>query len=134
MPWTKAQYSVNQGLWGTSVGGAETLTSDKPLPEEAFPTQATKKERSKLTLRFEKGEIIGVNGVKMEPLKAIQIIEEIAGPYGIGRDIHVGDTIVGIKGRVGFEAAAPVILIKAHQLPRKTYAEQMANALERPVG
>ncbi len=115
----KARYSINKGIWGTSVGGAETLTSHDTLPEEAWPTQVTQTEPRKLELQFEKGELVGLNGESMSPVKAIQKLQEIAQPYGVGRDIHVGDTIIGIKGRVGFEAAAPMIIIKAHHALEK---------------
>lgn len=115
MNFEKALYSINKGLWGTSVGGRETLTSDKALPEEAFPTQLSKTKEEILEIGFEKGEVKSVNGKKYsDPVQAIQKIAEIGSAYAIGRDIHVGDTIIGIKGRVGFEAAAPVIIIKAH--------------------
>src|SRR6201996_7691682 len=120
MNFEKAKYSINKGIWGTSVGGKETLTSNLGLPEEAWPTQVSSTEVKDLELEFEKGELWGINGVKYEhPTKAIQKLQVIAQPYGIGRDIHVGDTIIGIKGRVGFEAAAPVIIIKAHHLLEK---------------
>jgi argininosuccinate synthase len=118
--WEKAKYSINQGIWGTSVGGAETLTSQKALPEEAYPTQLSEKEPSVVELLFEKGELQAVNGQTFaHPTQAIQTLSKLAGPYAIGRDIHVGDTIIGIKGRVGFEAAAPLIIIKAHHLLEK---------------
>jgi len=119
IPWTKAQYSINQGLWGTSVGGAETLTSHKSLPETAYPSPLTKKGTETLTLSFEKGELVGVNERKGTPVTLIQEVQSIAKQYAIGRDIHVGDTIIGIKGRVGFEAAAPLLILKAHHLLEK---------------
>jgi argininosuccinate synthase len=120
MNFEKAQYSINQGLWGTSVGGRETLTSSQPLPESAWPTQVTKQESEKVTLEFERGELVGVAGQRYDhPVPAIQALRDIAQPFGIGRDIHVGDTIIGIKGRVGFEAAAPLIIVKAHHLLEK---------------
>lgn len=119
LEWEKAKYSINKGLWGTSVGGAETLTSHLPLPEEAYPSQINKEGSEIVELYFEKGEVTGVNNGDMTPVDAINTLEQIAAPYGIGRDIHVGDTIIGIKGRVGFEAAAPLILIKSHQLLEK---------------
>ncbi len=119
MNWEKAKYSINKGLWGTSVGGAETLTSEKPLPEPAFPSQLQEKEPSKVTLTFTKGELSAVNGEKASPEKNIEKLEKLASVYAIGRDIHVGDTIIGIKGRVGFEAAAALITIKAHHLLEK---------------
>tara|TARA_R110001592_G_scaffold363109_2_gene680359 strand:+ start:27795 stop:28979 length:1185 start_codon:yes stop_codon:yes gene_type:complete len=113
--WKKAQYSINKGLWGTSVGGAETLTSHQSLPEEAYPSQLSKTDSQKLELEFEKGELVGLNGNKLSAVEIIQKAEALANQYAIGRDIHVGDTIIGIKGRVGFEAAAATLIIKAHQ-------------------
>jgi argininosuccinate synthase len=115
----KARYSINKGIWGTSVGGKETLTSNQTLPEEAWPTQVTETVERDLELSFEKGELVGIDGQTLSPVKAIQKLQEIAQPYGLGRDIHVGDTIIGIKGRVGFEAAAPMIIIKAHHTLEK---------------
>lgn len=120
MDFTKAAYSVNKGIWGTSVGGKETLTSHLPLPEEAFPTTVSKSGSETIALGFEKGELHSVNGKTFtNPVDAILEISAIASPYGIGRDIHVGDTIIGIKGRVGFEAAAPLLIIKAHHALEK---------------
>jgi len=120
MNFEKAVYSINKGLWGTSVGGKETLNSNGMLPEEAWPTQVTETGTGQLELGFIKGELFTVNGEKFdEPAKAIQKVQSIAGPYGIGRDIHVGDTIIGIKGRVGFEAAGPMIILKAHHALEK---------------
>ena len=118
----KAQYSINKGLWGTSVGGKETLTSHGYLPETAFPSQVNNAvaTSTELTLHFKKGEIVGINNKTFSnPVKAIQFLESIASQYAIGRDIHVGDTIVGIKGRVGFEAAAAILILKAHHLLEK---------------
>ena len=116
----KAMYSINKGLWGTSVGGKETLSSKGMLPESAWPTQVTKTEGEDVTLEFSKGELVGVNNNHFEhPSKAIQYLQTLAGPFGIGRDIHVGDTIIGIKGRVGFEAAAPMVILKAHHALEK---------------
>jgi argininosuccinate synthase len=118
--WTKAAYSINKGIWGTSVGGKETLTPDGYLPEAAWPTQVTKTTPEEISLDFEKGELIGINGTRAaNPVAAILWLREIVAPFGIGRDIHVGDTIIGIKGRVGFEAAAPLVIIKAHHLLEK---------------
>jgi argininosuccinate synthase len=120
MNFEKAQYSINKGLWGTSVGGKETLTSKDNLPESAWPTQVTETEPRKLTLHFEKGELKGVDDMVFEhSVAAIQYLQGVAQPYGIGRDIHVGDTIIGTKGRVGFEAAAPLLIIKGHHLLEK---------------
>ncbi len=116
----KAKYSINKGIWGTSVGGKETLNSLGMLPEEAWPTQVTKHTIEDIKLSFVKGELVGVNDLSFShPTEAIHHLQDIAGPYGIGRDIHVGDTIIGIKGRVGFEAAAPVLIIKAHHALEK---------------
>ncbi|TYP72178.1 argininosuccinate synthase [Aquimarina intermedia] len=134
--WEKAQYSVNKGLWGTSVGGKETLTSSQPLPESAYPSQLKDgiKEK-KLSLNFEKGELVGIDDALDSPVETIKQLEKIASSYAIGRDIHVGDTIIGIKGRVGFEAAAAMITIKAHHTLEKHvlskwqqyWKEQLAN-------
>ena len=116
----KAAYSINKGLWGTSVGGKETLHSKGLLPESAWPTQVSKTEEETMTIGFENGEIKTVNSTLYNhPSEAILAIQAIAGAYGIGRDIHVGDTIIGIKGRVGFEAAAPMVIIKAHHALEK---------------
>ena len=117
--WEKAKYSINKGLWGTSVGGDETLTSKHPLPDKAYPSQLKEKEPKQITLTFEKGELIAIDGKKDAAVTNIEKLEAIASKYAIGRDIHVGDTIIGIKGRVGFEAAAPLIIIKAHHLLEK---------------
>lgn len=120
MNFEKAAYSINKGLWGTSVGGKETLQSKGILPEEAWPTQVTKTGNEEVKLNFEKGELKAVNGKTFEhPSQAIQYLQTLAGPYGLGRDIHVGDTIIGIKGRVGFEAAAPMVILKAHHALEK---------------
>ena len=132
----KMQYSINQGIWGTSVGGKETLTSDLGLPENAYPDQLEEECERVIELGFEKGEFktIDGNSFKNGP-EAIQKLESIAAKYAIGRDIHVGDTIIGIKGRVGFQAAAPILIIKAHHLLEKHvltkwqiyWKEQLAN-------
>ena len=119
MSWSKAKYSVNKGLWGTSVGGAETLTSHQALPEEAYPSQLEKEGSEKVTLTFSEGELMAVNGEQGLSQDVIEMLNILASKYAIGRDIHVGDTIVGIKGRVGFEAAAASIIIKAHHLLEK---------------
>jgi len=117
--WEKAKYSINRGIWGTSVGGVETLTSNQALPEEAYPTQLSRTEPSVIEIEFEKGIPVGLDGEKLSPVALIQKLNEIGGEYAIGRDIHVGDTILGIKGRVGFEAPAAYLLIKAHHLLEK---------------
>ncbi len=120
MNFEKAAYSINKGLWGTSVGGIETLKSNGKLPEHAWPTQVTKTKSEDLILHFERGELIGVNNeICRDQVTKIKFLQDIAGPFGIGRDIHVGDTIIGIKGRVGFEAAAPILIIKAHHALEK---------------
>jgi argininosuccinate synthase len=116
----KARYSINKGLWGTSVGGRETLQSMGMLPEDAWPTPITKNAPEEIRLTFNQGELFGVNDQEFDhPVEAIQHLQHLAGPFGIGRDIHVGDTIIGIKGRVGFEAAAPLLIIKAHHALEK---------------
>jgi argininosuccinate synthase len=133
--WEKKTYSINKGLWGTSIGGRETLSSGTWLPDEAYPSQLKENGEEFLEIKFEKGEPVEVNCEKLTPVEAIRRIEEIASAYAIGRDTHVGDTIIGIKGRVGFEAAAPLILIKAHHLLEKHvltkwqqyWKEQLAN-------
>jgi argininosuccinate synthase len=119
LSWGKAQYSVNQGLWGTSVGGKETLTSKDSLPESAYPSQVEEESPAQISLQFNKGELTGINGIIDEPVNNINKLQAQVKKYGIGRDIHVGDTIIGIKGRVGFEAAAPLLIIKAHHLLEK---------------
>ena len=117
---TKLKYSYNVGLWGTSICGGEILDSAQGLPEQAYLKQVTKTGEETVSLTFTRGELTAVNGQEFEDkVKAIQILEEIAAPYGVGRDMHVGDTIIGIKGRVGFEAAAPMLIIAAHKFLEK---------------
>ncbi len=117
---TKMEYSINKGLWGTSIGGKETLKSNQTLPEEAYPSQIEKQGEETITISFEKGEITAVNGEEnANKVLLINKLEEIAGKFGIGRDMHIGDTIIGIKGRVGFEAAAPLLIINAHKMLEK---------------
>jgi argininosuccinate synthase len=134
--WEKAKYSINKGLWGTSVGGQETLTSNLSLPEEAYPSQLQRKDEQVVKLHFDKGEIVGIDGKIFDnPVEAIHQLQTVAEKFAIGRDIHVGDTIIGIKGRVGFEAAAPIVIIKAHHTMEKHvltkwqqyWNEQLAN-------
>lgn len=116
----KMEYSINKGLWGTSIGGKETLHSEQTLPESAYPSQITASGEETLKLTFAKGEITEVNGKKYsDKVAAIQDIEAICSKFGIGRDMHIGDTIIGIKGRVGFEAAAPMVIIAAHKMLEK---------------
>jgi argininosuccinate synthase len=116
----KMKYSINAGIWGTSIGGKETLTSSQPLPEDAYPKQVVKTEPEKLSIEFKEGELVAVNGEKVaHALEAIQKIEAAGAAFGIGRDMHVGDTIIGTKGRVAFEAAAPLMIIKAHETLEK---------------
>ena len=119
VPWEKAKYSINQGLWGTSIGGSQTLTSDQPLPDSAYPSALKNEKEENISLTFTKGELTEVNGKKGSQVELIQILQHQAKQFAIGRDIHVGDTIIGIKGRVGFEAAALTIIIKAHHLLEK---------------
>ncbi len=117
--WEKAQYSINQGLWGTSVGGAQTLTSHQTLPEDAYPSQLVASDSHTLKIGFTNGEPTSLNGQKGSPVEIIEQLEDIASKYAIGRGMHVGDTIIGIKGRVGFEAAAPIIILEAHRTLEK---------------
>lgn len=116
----KMEYSINKGLWGTSIGGKETLHSEQTLPEEAYPSQVTAHEPETLKITFKEGEPVAVNGVEYaNPVDAIRAVEAAGAKFGIGRDMHIGDTIIGIKGRVGFEAAAPMVIIKAHHMLEK---------------
>ena len=118
--WSKGQYSINKGLWGTSVGGSETLTSNLSLPEEAYPSQLQEKDERRIDLKFEQGELVSIDDTDFDhPVSAIKALQKIASAYAIGRDTHVGDTIIGIKGRVGFEAAASLLIIKSHHLLEK---------------
>ena len=116
----KMEYSINKGLWGTSIGGKETLKSEQTLPESAYPSQITATEPTRLTIGFKEGEISSVNGKDYsDKIAAIREVERIGSQYGIGRDMHIGDTIIGIKGRVAFEAAAPILIIAAHKMLEK---------------
>ena len=118
--WSRMEYSINKGIWGTSIGGRETLTSDQGLPAEAYPSPLQREGSEELVLTFERGELARVNGESApSPVALISRLEAIASPWAVGRDTHVGDTIIGIKGRVGFEAAAPLLIIKAHELLEK---------------
>ncbi len=120
MNFEKSVYSINKGLWGTSVGGKETLNSKGALPEEAWPVQLSESATKQLSLSFNRGALTSIDDKTFEhPSDAIQHLQSVASPFAIGRDIHVGDTIIGIKGRVGFEAAAPMIIIKAHHALEK---------------
>lgn len=117
---TKLEYSINKGLWGTSIGGKETLHSEQTLPEHAYPSQITAHEPETLRITFTAGEVTAVNGIEFaDRIEAIRAIEAIGSKHGIGRDMHIGDTIIGIKGRVGFEAAAPILIIAAHKMLEK---------------
>ena len=116
----KMEYSINKGLWGTSIGGKETLRSEQTLPESAYPSQITATGEESLKISFTKGEISAVNGKEYtDKVEAIRAVEAIGSRYGIGRDMHIGDTIIGIKGRVGFEAAGPMLIIAAHKMLEK---------------
>ena len=116
----KMEYSINKGLWGTSIGGKETLRSEQTLPEEAYPSQVTAHAEERLKITFHEGEIAAVNGKPYaDNVEAIRAVEAIGSKFGIGRDMHIGDTIIGIKGRVGFEAAAPMLIIAAHKMLEK---------------
>ena len=117
--WKKAKYSINKGLWGTSVGGDETLTSDMTLPNHAYPSQLSKNNKKEITLNFKNGEICGLDDENFDSIGCIEKISKICDEYSIGRDTHVGDTIIGIKGRVGFQAGGPMLILKAHHLLEK---------------
>ena len=117
--WEKAKYSINKGLWGTSVGGDETLTSHLPLPDSAYPSQLQMENSKTIALSFAKGELVAIGGEADTTVHLIEKLNAMASKFAIGRDIHVGDTIIGIKGRVGFEAPASLIIIKAHHLLEK---------------
>lgn len=119
LTWNKSRYSINKGIWGTTIGGDETLTSNKPLPDKAFTKKLLEKRNKLIDLKFFKGELIAINNKVSNPIELINYLEQISSKYAIGRDIHVGDTIIGIKGRVGFEAAAAKIIIKSHELLEK---------------
>lgn len=132
----KMEYSINKGLWGTSIGGKETLRSEQTLPDSAYPSQLKASEEETLKITFDKGEISAVNGRTFaNKVDAIREIEAIGSKFAIGRDMHIGDTIIGIKGRVGFEAAAPMLIIAAHKMLEKHtltkwqqyWKEQLAN-------
>lgn len=116
----KMEYSINKGLWGTSIGGKETLHSGQTLPESAYPSQVTGQGEERMTLTFDRGEVVAVNGKMYDDrIEAIREVERLGSRYGIGRDMHIGDTIIGIKGRVGFEAAGPILIIAAHKMLEK---------------
>lgn len=133
--WEKSKYSINQGLWGTSVGGVETLTSHSSLPEEAWPSQLESTEPSVVSIDFINGEPVGIDGKQLGAISTIETLNARGASYAIGRDIHIGDTIIGIKGRVGFEAPGAMMLIKAHHTLEKhtlskwqlNYKEQLGN-------
>ena len=117
---TKMEYSINKGLWGTSIGGKETLHSEQTLPESAYPSQLEAHGEEDITITFEQGEISAVNGKPFaDKVEAIREVERLGARYAIGRDMHIGDTIIGIKGRVGFEAAGPILIIAAHKMLEK---------------
>ncbi len=117
---TKMKYSYNVGIWGTSICGGEILDSKQGLPDSAYLKQVETDGKEEMRIEFKHGEIVAVNGKAFDnKIEAIRYIESIAAPYGIGRDMHVGDTIIGIKGRVGFEAAAPMVIINAHKFLEK---------------
>ena len=129
---SSASYSINEGLWGTSIGGVETLTSHLPLPAAAWPYPLTENQPKTVVIEFQKGEPVALNGQSLHPVELIKQLDQLARPFGIGRDMHVGDTIVGIKGRIAFVAAAPLILIKAHQLLEKHTLTKWQLQLKKP--
>jgi len=117
--WNNAKYSINKGLWGTSVGGDETLTSNIPLPDEAYPGKIIESSSKNLILNFKEGQLHGINGTNYDPVTCIELVNNECDKFCIGRDVHVGDSIVGIKGRVGFQAGGPILIIKSHHLLEK---------------
>ena len=114
-----AAYSTNRGLWGVTIGGRETLTSAGSIPESAWVLSPgafdAPREPRRVTIGFERGVPVALDGVEHDPVTLIESLEAAAGPYGIGRGIHLGDTIIGTKGRVAFEAPAAAVLIEAHR-------------------
>jgi argininosuccinate synthase len=119
VPSETTAYSINRGLWGTTIGGEETLTTQRPLPEDAYPDTVPPKEAPdeavELEIRFEQGLPVAVDGQGMDGVALVEHLNDVGGAHGVGRDIHVGDTILGIKGRVGFEAPAAEVLLTAHR-------------------
>ncbi|MEX0981846.1 MAG: argininosuccinate synthase [Bacteroidales bacterium] len=134
METAEVKYSINKGLWGTSIGGRETLTSHEELPEDAWPTGPPKPGTEQVEIEFEKGEPVALNGKKMDSLEVIWKLDKLGSEYAIGRDIHVGDTIIGIKGRVGFEAAAARMLIDAHLALEKHVLTRWQNHWKEQIG
>ncbi len=129
--WEKSKYSINKGLWGTSVGGVETLTSNTPLPEEAWPSQLEKSGSEQISIEFKNGEPEGINGQFLGNTQTIEDLNKLGSSYAIGRDIHIGDTIIGIKGRVGFEAPGALMILKAHHaLEKHTLSKWQLNYKE----
>jgi argininosuccinate synthase len=119
MPPSGGDYSTNRGLWGISIGGKETLNSLDTIPESAWVVTkgAFDKPQEPVTLKisFQQGVPVALDGKQMGPVALIEALENIGGAYGIGRGIHVGDTVLGTKGRVAFEAPAAEILLNAHR-------------------
>ncbi|MEZ4698240.1 MAG: argininosuccinate synthase [Rhodothermales bacterium] len=119
VPAKKTTYSINAGLWGTTIGGKETAGTTEPLPEDAYTLTAGPDEwpteAETITIRYEQGHPVAVNGTEMDPISLIEHLNKIGAKHGVGRGNHIGDTILGIKGRVGFEAPAPDILIRSHR-------------------
>ena len=119
LPAQESAYSINRGLWGITIGGRETLTSEASLPEDAWVLSAgaftTAIAPSDHTLEFAQGIPVALDGESLDPVQLIEKLESLAGAYGIGRGIHLGDTVLGTKGRVAFEAPAAEVLITAHR-------------------
>ncbi|MGA2365353.1 MAG: argininosuccinate synthase [Steroidobacteraceae bacterium] len=119
LPPSGAAYSINRGLWGVTIGGKETLTSGGSIPESAWVLSreafTSPRASERYTLRFEQGRPTALDGVALEPVALIERLEALAAPFGIGRGIHLGDTIIGTKGRVAFEAPAAEVLLSAHR-------------------
>ncbi len=114
-----AAYSINRGLWGVTIGGKETLTSEGSIPDHAWVLSKDAfthpKPPAKHTIHFEKGRPVGIDGKTLSAVEVVEQLEALGAPYGIGRGIHLGDTIIGTKGRVAFEAPAAETLLTAHR-------------------
>ncbi|MFO8099973.1 MAG: argininosuccinate synthase [Salinibacter sp.] len=138
VPADTTDYSINRGLWGTTIGGAETLTAEAPLPDAAYPdtTPPTKAPDTPqtLTIAFEEGLPVAVDGEAMGGVALVEALHEIGGAHGIGRGLHVGDTILGIKGRIGFEAPAAHLLIPAHRELEKVVLSKGQRVQKRRLG
>ncbi|MFB6279257.1 MAG: argininosuccinate synthase [Salinibacter sp.] len=138
VPDDTTDYSINRGLWGTTIGGKETLTAKKPLPDAAYPdtvapTDAPDTPQS-LTITFDDGLPVAIDGEGLSGVELVETLNERGGAHGVGRDIHVGDTILGIKGRIGVEAPAAQILITAHRELEKVVLSEQQQVQKKKLG